>query len=152
MAQTCWKKSWHNLWLRPAGKSKRNPTWKVYYTIFSLSALFLIFSLKFLLAFWVMDWKKRRAYVLIAVCFSSWKLVAVIGITFYAYKLTEHVIGAPINLPDYINNHPAIATLTVQPNTKRPYNDRLCFFRCRACHFKFRRDRLERPALQLVQT
>ena len=87
-------------------------------------------------------------------CFSSWKLVAVIGITFYAYKLTEHVIGAPINLPDYINSHPAVTTLTVQPNTKSPYNDRLCFFffRFLACHFKFRKDCLKRPALQLAQT
>ena len=85
-------------------------------------------------------------------CFSSWKLVAAIGITFYAYKLTEHVIGAPINLPDYINSHPAVTTLTVQPNTKSPYNDRLCFFRCLACHFKFRKDHLERPALQLART
>ena len=86
--------------------------------------------------------------------FSSWKLVAVTGITFYAYKLTGHVIGAPINLPDYINNHLAITTLTVQPNTKSPCNDRLCFFfgAWHVISVKFRRDRLECPALQLAQT
>ena len=110
-------------------QKRRNPTWKVYYTIFSLSAL--IFSLTFLLAFLLLGDGCFYilfcfAYVLILVCFISWKLVAVIGITFYAYKLTEHVIGAPINLPDYINSHPAVTTLTVQPNTKSPYNDRLC--------------------------
>ena len=93
-------------------------------------------------------------------CFSSWKLLAVIRITFYAYKLTEHVIRAPVNLPSYINSHPAITTLTVQPNTKSTYNDLLCcccflffvfvfVFQCRACHFKFRRDRLEH--LQFAQ-
>ena len=86
-------------------------------------------------------------------CFSSWKLLTVIGVTFYAYKLTEHVIRAPVNLPNYINSHPAITTLTVQPNTKSTYNDLLCCccccFWCRACHFKFRRDRLER--LQFAQ-
>ena len=62
------------------------------------------------------------------VCYSVWTLVAVVGVTFYAFKLIEHVIGAPVELPDYISNHSALTPLINNPNTKRPFDDNLCFF------------------------
>ena len=62
------------------------------------------------------------------VCYSVWTLVAVVGVTFYEFKLIEHVIGAPVELPDYISNHSALTPLINNPNTKRPFDDNLCFF------------------------
>ena len=75
-----------------------------------------------------------------------------LSVTFYAYKLIDHVIGAAVELPDYLSNHPAITPLTNNPNTHRPYDDKLCFFRCLARHKGFKWDRLERPALEFFQT
>ena len=66
------------------------------------------------------------------VCYSVWTLVAVVGVTFYAFKLIEHVIGAPVELRDYISNHFALTPLISNPNTKRPFDDNLCF-----CFFVF---------------
>ena len=86
------------------------------------------------------------------VCYSVWTLVAVVGVTFYVFKLIEHVIGAPVGLPDYISNHFALTQLINNPNTKRPFDDNLCLFRCLARHKGFKWDRLERPALELFQT
>jgi len=122
MAQTCWKK-------------RKKPDLEG--TLYNIVTLCFVsdFLIKISSCFLLLGYRFKKsflflfvAYVLIVVCFSSWKLVAVIGIAFYAYKLTEHVIGVPINLPDYISSHPAITTLTVQPNTKSPYNNRLCVF------------------------
>ena len=66
----------------------------------------------------------------------------------------------PINWPSTSSGHPSTypTTLTVNRNAYSPAKHQeslqqsALFFSRLACHFKFQKDRLERPALQLAQT
>jgi hypothetical protein len=67
---------------------------------------------------------------------TNWKLYAVSNMTFYFYKLLDmsrvgHVTEK-IRLPKHILSNRSVFTLHVNPKSGKPYNDKLCFFRCLA--------------------
>ena len=69
------------------------------------------------------------------------------NVTFYVYKLPDHIIGAPTtSLPDFIKENRAIVSLERNSSSKKPYRDNLCFFRCLALHKGHHRMALETAA------
>ncbi|XP_072017427.1 uncharacterized protein [Amphiura filiformis] len=65
---------------------------------------------------------------------SKWTVEIVTNVTFYVYRIRDHPIGACSYLPDYILQNRAVVSLMINNNTKKPYKDNLCLFRCMALH------------------
>jgi hypothetical protein len=65
---------------------------------------------------------------------TEWRLHAVTNVTFYVYKMEGMTrVGCPdVDVPDYLKKNRGLFLLVTNPCTGRPYDDRLCFFRCLA--------------------
>ncbi|XP_070567231.1 uncharacterized protein [Ptychodera flava] len=63
---------------------------------------------------------------------SKWVIELITNITVYIVKIPKHYIGCNITLPDCLMTSRSVVPLLRCPRTWRPYNDKLCFFRCLA--------------------
>ena len=83
---------------------------------------------------------------------SKWVVDLVTNMTLFVYKIPNHPIGGrEVELPKYIRENRAIASLANDPNKKKPYQDNLCFFRCLALQQGYSCDRLEKKTKELYQ-
>ena len=81
---------------------------------------------------------------------SKWVVDLITNVTFFVYKLPDHIIGTPTtNLPEFVKENQAIVCLEKNPNSRKPYRDNLCFFRCLALHKGHHRNALETTAISL---
>ena len=61
---------------------------------------------------------------------TKWTVHIVTNLTVYVNPIHDHPIGSPVVLPDYIKRNMGIMGLVKDRNTGRPYDDKLCIFRC----------------------
>ena len=54
----------------------------------------------------------------------------------YNVFVTDFPLGHSDFLPDYIVNNKYLKNMYINPRTKKPYYDNMCFFRCLRIHFK----------------
>lgn len=64
---------------------------------------------------------------------TKWKPVLVTNVHFSLFHL-NYLLGAPLQLPDYIISSKSIVTLDKRRRDGKPYDDNLCAFRCLATH------------------
>jgi hypothetical protein len=65
---------------------------------------------------------------------SKWVVNWITNVSFYVTKIRDHPIGRSLLLPPYILRNKAIVSLDCDAQSSRPYQDKLCFFRCLAVH------------------
>ena len=82
---------------------------------------------------------------------SKWVVDLVTNVTWFVWKLRDHLIGRGSYLPGYIAENHGIATLDRNHNTDKPYQDNLCFFRCLALHNGCHTRNLERDTKHYYQ-
>ena len=67
---------------------------------------------------------------------TSWKPWCITNVNIEIYKTSFPLGHLAKPLPSYIKNSKSIVSFEINPRTKRPYNDFLCFYRCLAFHKK----------------
>ncbi len=82
---------------------------------------------------------------------TKYTFVKCTNISFYVTKLPGVAIGAPVDLPEHLQNNKGLYSLTKSRNSGRSYDDRLCFFRALALHRGANILTLEAPAKQLLR-
>ncbi|XP_072031519.1 uncharacterized protein [Amphiura filiformis] len=82
---------------------------------------------------------------------SKWTVEIVTNVTFYVYRIRDHPIGACSYLPDYILQNRAVVSLMINNNTKKPYKDNLCLFRCMALYKGYHQYVLEKQTKALFK-
>jgi hypothetical protein len=80
---------------------------------------------------------------------TKWKPVLVHNVHFSLYHL-GYLLGAPLQLPEYIKASKTILALSHRRFDSKPYEDNLCAFQCPAFHLQ-RREELDRRASILFQ-
>ena len=66
---------------------------------------------------------------------SSWTLAFITNVQYNVF-VTDFPLGHSDFLPDYIVNNKYLKNMYINPRTKKPYYDNMCFFRCLRIHFK----------------
>ncbi|KAJ8317503.1 hypothetical protein KUTeg_005407, partial [Tegillarca granosa] len=64
---------------------------------------------------------------------------------------TNYPVGGGQTLPDYIRDKRSIYSLLVDVNTRKPYEDNLCAFRCLALHKGHAINAIEKPAQEMFK-
>ncbi|KAJ8048248.1 hypothetical protein HOLleu_00491 [Holothuria leucospilota] len=69
---------------------------------------------------------------------SKWVLDFITNVTIFVNKLGNHPLvgGPPPHIPDYINKHQHLVTMSHHRKTNQPFQDNLCLFRCLSYHLK----------------
>ena len=65
---------------------------------------------------------------------SKWVVDLITNVTWFVWKIRDHPIGRGKYLPGYIAENRGIDAVKNNANTGKPYEDKLCFFRCLALH------------------
>ncbi len=60
---------------------------------------------------------------------TKWKPVMLTNVVFYI-SFTNFLLGAAVKLPRFIKRKKCIIGCDIDPKSKKPYRDNLCFFRC----------------------
>ena len=81
---------------------------------------------------------------------SGWTLAALTNVEIRTFELRNTLIGAPVDLPDFIKNSKSIISL-IKNNRGKVYVDNKCFFRCLALSRGQRRSNLENLTNHLLQ-
>lgn len=74
------------------------------------------------------------------------------NVVFFLTKMIGNPIGSGINLPDYLKRNKGLFSLVKSPQTKKVYNDNLCFFRALSLSNGFKVDRLEKETKRLFKS
>ena len=82
---------------------------------------------------------------------TKYTFVKCTNVSFYVTRLSNVAIGAPIDLPEYLQRNMGLYSLTKAKQTGKPYDDRLCFFRALALHRGAKISALEVPAKRLLR-
>jgi hypothetical protein len=61
---------------------------------------------------------------------TKWMVYIVSNMSVYINAVADHPIGSPVILPDYIRKNKAILGLITENRSQKPYDDKLCLFRC----------------------
>jgi len=82
---------------------------------------------------------------------SKWTVIKLVHVTVKTFRLRDDPIrGVDRPMPDHIRNNPHIVSLDIDPVTKEPYTDSLCFFRALSAHKSNSRRYTTNEALSLL--